>query len=156
MDIIQNICHLLNDKKDKFSEYEKLTIEMLHCNVDDLGNYITKRSKLANEIDEISAKIETLCLKEPKGDVYAKVSYAQLSFENVPVELQPMFELGQQVRGTMARILKLEPQVIQRLEGLKREAFQKIKENHNLPKIKKYLTNLGEQPSSGHFTSTKI
>ncbi len=156
MDIVATICTLLEKKKEKFSEYEQATQNMLHCELDDLGNYITKRSVLANEIDKITAEIEQLCLKNPKGDLYAKISYAHVNFDMVPPALHPMFELGQQVRSIIARIHKLEPQVMQRLEGQKKEAFQKVKENHNLPKIKKYLSNLGDQPSTGRFTSTKV
>ncbi len=156
MDVVAQIYDLLQKKKDKFSAYELATQEMLHCKADDLGDYIIKRGQLANEIDEICAEIEALCIKEEKGALYAKITYAHARYEEVPETLRPLFELSQQMRSVMARIQKLEPSVVVRLESLKQEAFQKIKENHNLPKIKKYLSSLGNQPSSGHFTSTKV
>ncbi len=156
MELAAQLYDLLAEKKSKFLQYEQLTQDMLHCSTDDLGDYITKRGNLANEIDLLSERMQELYQPQKNAELYAKICFAQADFADVPKAMHPLFTLGQEVRAVLARTQKMEPAIMQRLETLKTEAFQKIKENRNMPKIKKYLSNLGEQPGSGHFTSTKI
>ena len=155
MDTITQICLLLEQKKNKFLEYEQATMEMLHCDADDIEEYITKRGILANEIDGISEEIGRVCNQEPNGQLYFQAAAAAVNFDEILPEMHPIYELGQQTRSVVARIMNSDKQVVERLELLKAEALAKIKENQNLPKIKKYLSDLGDTAENGQFTSGK-
>ncbi|MDL2252734.1 hypothetical protein LJC49_01495 [Ruminococcaceae bacterium OttesenSCG-928-I18] len=155
MDTIGQICVLLEKKKEKFNDYEKYTLEMLHCGADDIENYITQRAEIATEIDELTEEIGRICDGEANGDVFFRTASSKINYDEVPPELHPVFEAGQQVRSVANRILQSEKQVLERLESLKEEARSKIRENQNLPKIKKYLSDLGDQPTDGNLTNGK-
>ncbi len=155
MDINVQLCVLLEKKVAKFSQYETLTQELLHCEVDDIDDYITKRGLLANEIDALDEDIQTLCEGGARAELYYRTAMGRVNFAEISPDLQPAFELSQQVRRVIGRIQNGEVQVMERLQGLKSEALGKIRENQNLPKIKKYLVDLGEAPPEGHFTSGK-
>ncbi len=155
MDTIAKIGMLLQEKENKFLAYEQTTLDMLHCEADAIEDYIIKRGQLANEIDEITEEIGRLCDKEPHSRLLFQAASAQINFDQILPEMQPLYEQGQRILGVVSRIQNSEKQVVTRLESLKAEALTKIKENQNLPKIKKYLVDLGDTPTSGNFTSEK-
>ena len=155
MDTVAQICELLEAKKEKFGQYERATLAMLDCGVDDIENYITERAVLATEIDELDEEIARICDDEPNGNVWYSAAKANLNFSQVPPELQPVFEGGQQVRSLASRIATSEKQVVERLEFIQNEAMEKLREQQNVPKIKKYLSDLGDQPNTGSFKSEK-
>lgn len=155
MDTIGCIGKLLEEKNTKFLAYEQATLEMLHCDVDAIENYIIKRGELANEIDACTEEIGRVCDKEPNGKLLFQAALAQINYEMVPPDMYPLYELGQQILGVASRVRTSDGQVLERLETLKQDALAKIKENQNLPKIKKYLVDLGENTASGSFTSGK-
>ena len=155
MDVIGQVCILLEKKKEQFNEYERCTLEMLHCEADDVENYITQRGAIANEIDEITEEIGRICDNFPGGALLFETASAKVNFEDIPPEFGPVFEAGQQVRSVAYRISESEKQALERLTSLKEEARAKIRENQNLPRIKKYLSDLGDQPTDGNLTSGK-
>lgn len=155
LDTVGTICVLLDKRGKLFLEYEDLTQELLKCDVDDVEYYITQRNTLANAIDEVAEEIGRVCDAAPGGKVLFDAANARINFDSVPSELLPVFELGQNVRGIIARIGQTNQQVLERLQMFQNEARDKIRQSQNVPKIKKYLTDLGEKEGENSFTNNK-
>lgn len=155
MDTIAKVLALLEKKSEFFDEYEKATQELLRCDADDVEYYITRRAELANEIDQVTEEIGLACDGQPSGEIMFAAASSRVDYQNVPPELRPVFESGQNIRSTASRIMQTEMQAISRLESLRDEAKEKIRQNQNLPKIKKYLTDLAETPAETSFTEGK-
>lgn len=156
VDTITTLCTLLEEKKDLFLEYEKATQDLLSCDVDSAEHYITQRDKLANEIDEISEKTARICADYPAGDLLLDAANARVDFARVPGEYQCVFYGGQAVRSVVSRISETEKQALEHLRQLRNEALEGVKMNKEVPKIKKYLTGLTEQPQQGGLRDKKV
>lgn len=152
---VEKVLTLLDKKAGLFTEYEKATQDLLVCEADDVEKYIIERGRLANEIDEVTEEIGFVCDGEPNGEVIFSAASAKINYDRVPPELRSVFESGQNVRSIAARILETDKQVTARLEGIRDEAKEKIRQNQNMPKIKKYLTDLTEKPGEGGLKSGK-
>ena len=152
---VEKICALLEKKKQLFLEYEQATKTLLECDADAAEHYITQRSELATKVDEVTEEIGRICDKEEYSELLMNIAAGQTNFEDVPTEYKGIFTQAQEVRGIAYRISTEEPQVLQRLGSLRTEAEVKIRENQHLPKIKKYLTDLNQQPGTGAITDGK-
>ncbi len=153
--MVKEICKLLEKKKQLFLEYEKATKTLLECDADAAEHYITQRSELATKVDEVTEEIGRICDKEDYSQLLMKIAAGQSNYEDVPSEYREIFAQAQEVQGIVYRISTTEPQVMQRLENLRGEAEVKIRENQHLPKIKKYLTDLNQQPGTGAIKDGK-
>lgn len=155
LDTVGKILALLDKQSELFSEYEKATQELLRCEADDVEKYIIRRGELANDIDEVIEEIGLACDAEPNSEVFFGAALAKINFEHVPPELHLVFEAGQNVRSIASRVVQTDAQVVLRLEGFRDAAKEKIRQNQNVPKIKKYLTSLAEKPGEANLTTGK-
>lgn len=155
MDTITAVCSLLEEKKKQLLNYEEATLAMLSCDADDVEHYIIERSKLAIAVDELGDEIARLCDGEAAGVVLLETAQGKMTFEKVPSEYQCVFYGAQGVSSVVNRIKESDKQVVERLELLRDEARQAIRQNQNLPKIKKYLTDLTDKSADGGLTSGK-
>ncbi len=147
MDISVSLCRLIEAKKEKFLKYEQATLSMLDCGVDDVEHYIIQRANLANEIDEMAEGIARLCDDCPDKELLMNTALAKVSFERVPGEYHCVYYAAQGVQSVANRIAQTEKQVVARLQGLREDSLKSIREKQNLPKIKKYLTDLTPRTS---------
>lgn len=155
MDKMTEISRLLDEIKKQFLEYEKATIALLECEVDDVEHYITVRSEIAIEVDELREELAKICRNEDGGEVLYKAAMANIDFERVPSEYQSIFYEGQAVRSVMHRVSMTEKQVIARMERLRSEALEHIRQNQNMPKIKRYLEDLSGGTIVGGLKDSK-
>ncbi|MDL2327156.1 hypothetical protein LJC64_00640 [Ruminococcaceae bacterium OttesenSCG-928-A11] len=146
VDIVGKLCTLLDKENDLFLEYEQATLAALDCPADDVEHYITLRGAKANEIDGLREEITAVCGQMPDAPVLLECTRASLPFDKVPAGYQPVFYAGQNLRSVINRITQSDQQVMQRLERLRDEALDGIKQNQNMPKIRKYLTDLTDVP----------
>lgn len=156
MSTVERVCELLKEKQARFLAYEKVTEALAESDVDTAEHYITQRSELANEIDLLTEQIGRLCDKDVNGVVLLKAAGAQCDYQEVPPEFRQVFECGQEVRTVAYRIGECEKRARQHLVVMRDEAMGKIRENQNLPKIKKYLTDLTEKSDGQGFGQRKI
>lgn len=124
--------------------YEEATEELLVCDADSAEYYITERGRLASEIDDLTEEIGRVCDGAEGGDVLFKAATMRIGYDDMPPEMRPAYDLCQQTRTIIYRISELEPRVLARMEAFREEARDYMKNNQNVPKIKKYLTDLGE------------
>lgn len=143
MDIIQQIYTLLEQKKQAFDAYEAATEALLQCEADSVEHYITQREQLASKIDGLNAEIRRLCAEDTAGAALENAAFSRLNYDDMPAEHRPLYELDQQTRTILYRIGEANPKVVERLEQFRKEAEEHMRNNENVPKIKKYLTDLG-------------
>lgn len=155
MDIIGELCTLVERKKDLFCEYEEATLALLDCAPDDAEHYITLRGAKANELEAVQDEIELLCGAQPDAPVLLDCVFARLEFARVPSAYQCVYYSGQSVNSVIGRIQRTEEQVTARLGKLRDEAMAAIRQSRDLPKIRKYLSGLTEQPGGRSLTDNK-
>jgi hypothetical protein len=155
MDIVTNLCTLLDCKKELFSKYEQATLALLDCAVDDAEHYITERGRIATEIDGVVDEIEQGCGQLPDAAVLLACVTARIEFDRVPGGYQCIYYSGQAVNSVIQRIARTEEQVTERLRRLRGEALDGIRQNRDLPRIRKYLTDLTEIPGGSSLTDSK-
>ncbi len=155
MDSTGYVSQLLEEKKAKFLEYEEATRAMLTCDADSVEHYITLRGSLANEIDQINEQIGRASDEAANGNLLLDTAMTRVNFEHIPPEYKPIFEEAQAVGSVAFRIQELDKQVMERLAQLREEAREGIRQNQNLPKIKKYLTDLASPQDEQSLTSGK-
>lgn len=130
-------------------EYEKATLALAESDEDSAEHYIMERSRLATEIDQLTEEIGRLCDREGSGELLMQIALAAVNYESVPQEYRGVYEKAQETRSVIFRIKGEEEQALAHLVEMKNEAELKIRENQHIPKIKKYLTDLSEQPGRG-------
>lgn len=155
MDAISKLCTLLETKKDRFLQYEQATVGLLDCAVEDIENYITRRGALATEINALDEEMDGLCAQQPNGALLQKCARNQVDFVRLPGEYHCVFYGGQAVHTVLGRIAESDKQVTARLEKLRDEALENIRQNQNMPKIRKYLSNLGDSASKINLRDEK-
>lgn len=155
MDTIGKLCELLEQKKERFLAYEKVTLAILSGTPEDVEHYIIQRGDIATEIDALDEEIYRLCDGEGAGEVMLSAARARIDFERVPAEYHCVFYAGQAVRSVASRLVQSDAQVVELLKKWQAEALESIKQNQNLPKIKKYLTDLTEKPPQGSLRNEK-
>ena len=155
MDTVTRLCSLLEEEKQQFLEYEQATLALLDCDADAAEQYITQRGALANQIDALIEEMARLCDGEPSGEVLLQAAKGSIDFERVPSEYHCVFYAGQAVRSVIHRIGQTEKQAMERLETMREDALSQIRRNQNLPKIKKYLTDLGSGQGEVSLTDGK-
>lgn len=129
---------------------------MLACPAEDVEHYIMQRGELANGIDGLNEEIGRLCDEAPDGTPLRDAADGLIEFGRVPSEYHCIYYSGQSVRSVMERIKNAETQVRGRLEKLREEARQHLKDNQALPQIKKYLATVGEGPVGGALKDEKV
>lgn len=155
MDTINQLSCLLEEKKEKFQMYETQTLALLSCELEDMEQYIINRDALATEIDELSEEMARICSDMPGGDLLMDILQTKVNFENVPDEYHPLFYSAQAVRSTVNRIAQTERQAVERMELFRSQALEQVKQNKDMPKIKKYLTDLTDTTPQGSFKDEK-
>ncbi len=154
--MVTKLCSLLEEKKGRFLMYEKATLDLLICDAEDIEKYITKRSELATEIEGIDEELLRTYSSADNAVLLEKIVKARMDFEQVPSEYQMVFYASQAVRSVAGRIQQSDKQVVERLQKLRVQALESVKKNQNLPKIKKYLTDLSELPAQGSLRNKKV
>lgn len=148
VEMIDALCDLLEQQKEDFLAYEEATLALLESEPDDAEQYITQRAQLANAIDERTEEMARLCATQPGGDWLLQTALGKTEFGQVPGEYHRVFYAAQAVQSVASRIAQTDSQVLERLGRLRDEALASIRQNQNLPKIKKYLEDLSETPGS--------
>lgn len=146
MEITQEILLLLNKKLNLFLEFENYTHLLTTCNPDAIANYITKRTNIANKIDNVTEQICDLikdaAISPPAADILAN----RCAYSAVAPSWQPIFTQAQEIKGVASRCLEINTQVTHRLTELRAYYKKRIIETKNTPRLIKYLNSSGTIP----------
>lgn len=156
MDITENLCGLLAEKKQWFEKYQACTEALETCDIDDIEDYITKRTQYAIEIDKIDEAIGENCLGENNGALLHAAAFNRCDFEDVPESARLVFERAQEIFAIIFQIQEREPMILERMKTLREDLREKIRERQNVPKIAKYLGGLAVRPENGRFLGGQV
>ncbi len=156
MSDIDKLCEALKEKKTVFSQYEEATLAMLSCEVDDVEQYIIQRDTLTIKGEELNNKIAKICDMHPDKERLIATTRALIDYDKVPQEYHELYEKAQAIRSIGNRVLENDKKVMERMKVWQKNALSNIKQNQNMPKIKKYLTDLTEKKSTGMLRDQKI
>lgn len=145
MDIVKEMCDVLQKQEQVFLKYEEETVQLLECEPEDAEKYIDKRQKLADKIDVLNERIKTLCANVQDADVLFEVAKARCNFEDVPKEYGKVFYAGQAVRTVQARIVEKNDAAIKRMEEMREAALNGVRDSKNVSKLKNYVGTLKEK-----------
>lgn len=155
MDIIKQVCALLQEKLELFLQYKAATENLQTCKADFAEQYITQRQELANKIDAKNEEIAKMCELEPASQLLFAAANAQTNFDGLPNEYQAVFYKGQEVQSVIGQILQSEKRAEENLQSLKAQALEGIRQNKDVPKIKKYLSDLTQPMPQGGLRDEK-
>ena len=154
LELVEKLCVLLTEKKELFLQYEEATLALLSCEVEAMPQYITRREALTNEVDEKSSAMEALCAESPEQEQQLReAAEARADFADVPVALRDVFYKGQELRSVVSRLQQSNVQVMERMQMLRAEALENVRQNKDVAKIRKYLDDLNTQPEQGGLHS---
>lgn len=143
MQIIQDVMLLLQKKLELFSEFEHYTNLLTGCDVNDMADYITKRTELANKIenvtDQISALSRDIALSPPISDILSN----SCDFSEVPPQWQPVFLASQNIRAVISRCMERNQQALERMTELRDVLKARIAQAQNTPRLIKYISSSG-------------
>lgn len=143
MNITDTIIGLLRKKLALFSEFEHYTELLSECDIDCMSNYITNRTAIANQIDEISKSIIDACKTAEVTPAADSIVNNKCKFSEIPDNWKPVFEISQEIFGCANRCVEMNTHVTNRMILLREHLKQRICETQNTPKIKKYLSASG-------------
>lgn len=136
---------LLGQKHTLFIKYEEVTDQILgETDFSAVEEYITKRDRLANEIDKVDAEItQTLA---PWGEAARALLPGGIGDQtSLPADLQPLYPLCQDILAVIRRIRLKNTDILAEFQRSRDESLQKIKEGSALPKINRYLRGLAAE-----------
>lgn len=158
MQTAENILQLLVKKQSFFLEFEHFTNLLSVCDVEDMSNYITKRTDLANKIDNVTDQISTFAESldiEPSIDA---ILSNRCCFSEVPLQWQPIFLEAQKINGIVSRCIEVNLHALERMTELRNNLKTLIAQNSNTPRIIKYIETSGalQQERNISITNTQI
>lgn len=158
MQTVQNIIFLLKKKQDLFLEFEHYTNLLTTCDINDMANYITKRSDLANEIENVTGKIINLARADAVSPSVETILANNCAYAEVPLEWQPVFLEAQKLSGIIVRCIEVNEQALWRMSDMRSHLKERITQTKNTPRIIKYLTSSGaiQQERSISIKNKKI
>lgn len=135
---------IADQKKKLFQEYESITDVLLTTeDYDVMGNYITYRTKLANDIDKLSKQLETMLqLAGRQADCIDYILGKQSGHYVLCDEEQTIFAITEETKAVVRRIRLKDNDLIRECERRQKENVENLKATQNTPKISRYLRNL--------------
>lgn len=143
MNTLKELCQLLTQKWNVFMQYEKETAALLTCDIQELEKQIKIRQKLANEIDEIDKSITEQTQENSEMQKQIKDAMSNsCARQALPEELQPVFDLAQQVFAVIHRVRRMESNAQERIKHEQTVILGKIKKlnRSSTAKASKYYT----------------
>lgn len=155
MKYAEEICALLDEKKDAFERYREETEELLSCPVDDMEGHMAMRAQLEGRINDIDADISHVCGEagEAGKQMMAAVKNS-CSRGEISGELAAVFDKAQEIFTVISTVMDTEPQIRQRIDLEKEILLKKIKENNTGVKAqaaKYFKTAYAPQKDSGYL-----
>lgn len=155
MNNIAELLELLNERLSLFLELEQCTERLNDCEIDDMGNYITKRTAIANQIDEVVKKIYALSADIDTEPPMEDIIKNRCAFRDVPEDLKPLFFVSQQTIASIRRSSESNEAAIIRMRTLREMLRKRISETKNTPRIKKYLSASGATNQMNDFSRVR-
>lgn len=126
---IDSTNEILNEKLNKFCDYEKITCKMINCDNEKLTQYVQKRQEIASIIDNLDIKLNNVYL-ESGQKLLKQAALNQIEYGDCPKELKEVFLNGQKLATIVSRILQYQHQIVDHVETQKEILLNKIKKQN--------------------------
>ncbi len=143
MQIIQDVIVLLKKKLELFLEFEHYTDLLTGCDIEDMADYITKRTELANKIDNVTDQLSELTQTIAVSPSVASILSNSCTFSEVPLPWQPVFTEAQRIRAVVSRCVDINQQALERMNDLREHLRDRIAQTKNTPRLIKYISSSG-------------
>ena len=144
-----SIISILEEKLQIFKEFEVLTKNMLRCSDNDFTRIVERRQELIDQINALDEKMWKMIDEGSEEELAIKqqINRGQLSGQKIG-----LYDQSSSISSTIARIIKVEPEVLERMEGYKKSLSEDVKQVNNVPKIAKYFSESVGSTSTGFRT----
>lgn len=153
---MQYVIELLQLKKQLFLEYEQISMALTYSDIEQMEQLVDERDQLIQKIEQIESQINQTDLTHQYGKQIQNTIRVRLNRDEVPQQLIPLFDKGQEIFAIGNRIMQLEPLITQHLEDLQAELEQHIKNSNSIPKIKKYFDTIQVGLEDGSLIRSKF
>ncbi|MFV0498297.1 MAG: hypothetical protein ACK5L0_09070 [Candidatus Fimivivens sp.] len=156
--LVKNILLLLVKKQALFLEFERYTNLLAVCDDEFIDNYITKRTDVANEIDNVTDQISSLAKTAIVTPPIDSILSNSCNFSEVPSQWQAIFLEAQKIKGTISRCIEANYHALERMIALRDHLKERIVQNNNTPRIIKYISTSGalQQETNINMKNTQI
>lgn len=148
-DMNVNIVAILDEKLEILKSFELITKSMMRCDESDFTNLIERRQELIDQIDILDKKMWS-CIEEGSEEEKAmqhKINRGQLSGDTIGI-----YDQSNTIISLVARIIKIEPEVLKRMDGYKQGLSEDVRRVNNVPKIARYFSESTNTQSVGFGT----
>lgn len=121
-----NTLQRLNHIHSLLLEYEDETLPLSTCPIDDIDDYIEKRSAIMEKIVLQNKAIQNECDSEPTGLLKA-AAFCSCDRSDLSEELREIFDAKLMVNAVLTRIISAEKQASERIAFERDELISKIK-----------------------------
>ena len=110
-------------------EYEKATLPLITCELDEVSEYIEARGRLMEKLREKNDELTAFCAAQ--GGQLAAAASCSCDRDTLPRELQEIFDARLEVSSVVTRLLSEERQAAERLTHERDGLISKIKDINN-------------------------
>ena len=122
------LTELLEQKKQRFLEYEQITNEMLFCDSDNLEERMGERVRLIHAIDRLDEAVKAVCDDAgEEGAMLRQAVRANGERGALPAAMRAVFDQTIEIRAVISRLPDLDQQLEMRLCQERDSVLEQIK-----------------------------
>lgn len=153
---MEKICSLLDEIKNCLLDFEKETMDIISCNIEDIEEHTRKRVDITQKLDEIFKEIDLICENMENGEKIKKMIRNVSLYTNVNKDEEPVFLKAQEIFSVFTRIKDSDVQAVDRINIEKEMLIKKIKDTNNGQQAKAAKFSVGvDDGMKKHFEEEK-
>ena len=156
MNDMEKICNLLDEIKNCLLNFEKETMDIISCNVEDIEKHTQNRVDITQKLDSLFGEIDSICENMENGDDIKKMIRNVSLYTNVKKEEEKVFLKSQEIFSVFTRIKDSDVQAVDRINIEKEMLIKKIKDTNNGQQAKAAKFSVGvDDGMKKHFDEEK-
>ena len=153
---MEKICSLLDEIKNCLLNFEKETMDIISCNVEDIEKHTQNRVDITQKLDSLFGEIDSICENMENGDDIKKMIRNVSLYTNVKKEEEKVFLKSQEIFSVFTRIKDSDVQAVDRINIEKEMLIKKIKDTNNGQQAKAAKFSVGvDDGMKKHFDEEK-
>ena len=131
MNETDRICEILDEINQHLEEYEKETISIISCDVDEIEGHTAERVEITKKIRHCFDLTDEICKEIPQGEEIKKIIKNKAVFSEISQNLENVFRKSEKIHSVYTRIKDSEVQAVDRINREKEEILVNIKKTNN-------------------------
>lgn len=127
--LLEQLSVLLEDAELDLLDIEQATQEMTVVRADGVASCLRRRSECYQHLRETMEETEKIAEEDESGALKLALN-PSTDFEEIPEEVQPLFEQRLAMNAIVCRILALEKQAVGHIEMEREKLLRQIRENN--------------------------